>query len=105
MPVDVDLHDGQGSRREQLLAVRHVRRDLERRAPQDVSRGKKPVAVNDSALARELRELIAALDRRAPRVAEAGEISIARDAAALRERALERLAELECSTARYTRST
>jgi hypothetical protein len=105
MPLDVDLHDGQGSRREQLLAVRHVRRDLECRAPQDVSGGKKPVAVNDSALARELRELIAALDRRAPRVAEAGEISIARDAAALRERALERLAELECSTARYTRST
>lgn len=50
--------------------------------------------VNRRELARELRELIAALDRRLPRVEQAGEASIARDAATLRERALKRLAEL-----------
>ena len=45
-------------------------------------------------LARELRELIAALDRRVPQVEQAGEASIARDAAALRAKAMERLADL-----------
>jgi hypothetical protein len=46
-------------------------------------------------LARELRELIAALDRRVPRVAQAGEAAIAADAAALRAKAAERLAQLD----------
>ncbi len=45
-------------------------------------------------LARQLRELIAALDRRVPRVGRAGEASIARDSAALRADALKRLADL-----------
>ena len=52
------------------------------------------MAVNTSALARELEDLIAALDRRVPRVEQAGEIAIAREAAALRARAVARLAEL-----------
>jgi hypothetical protein len=52
------------------------------------------VAVTNSELARELRELIAALDRRVPRVEQAGEAAIARDAATLREKAMKRLAEL-----------
>jgi hypothetical protein len=51
-----------------------------------------------SALARELRELIAALDRRVPRVEQAGEGAIARDAAALREKAVQRLEELEAES-------
>jgi hypothetical protein len=45
-------------------------------------------------LARELRELIAALDRRVPRFERADELSIARDAAALKAKALKRLEEL-----------
>ena len=45
-------------------------------------------------LARELKELIAALDRRVPHVQQAGEADIARDAAALRAKAVERLGEL-----------
>ena len=53
------------------------------------------MAVAGSQLARELRELIAALDRRVPRVERAGEAAIARDAAALRAKAVKRLAELE----------
>jgi hypothetical protein len=52
------------------------------------------MAVTNSELARELRELIAALDRRVPRVEQAGEAAIARDAATLREKAMKRLAEL-----------
>jgi len=53
------------------------------------------VAMSQTELVRELRELIDALDRRLPRVEQAGEASIARDAAALREKAVARLAELE----------
>ena len=53
------------------------------------------MAVSQTELVRELRELIDALDRRLPRVEQAGEASIARDAAALREKAVARLAELE----------
>lgn len=49
------------------------------------------MAIDTEELARELRELIAALDRRMPRVEQAGEAAIARDAAALREKAMERL--------------
>jgi hypothetical protein len=52
------------------------------------------MAVTNSELVRELRELIAALDRRVPRVEQAGEAAIARDAATLREKAMKRLAEL-----------
>jgi len=53
------------------------------------------VAMSQTELVRELRELIDALDRRLPRVEQAGEASIARDAAALREKAVARLGELE----------
>lgn len=52
-----------------------------------------------SDLARELRELIAALDRRLPRVEQAGEAAIARHAAALREKAVQRLKELDAVAA------
>ncbi len=52
------------------------------------------MAVTRSDLARELRELIAALDRRVPRVERAGEAAIAREAAALRAKAVQRLTEL-----------
>jgi hypothetical protein len=52
------------------------------------------VAVTANELARELRELIAALDRRIPRVEQPGEVAIARDAAALRAEALALLGEL-----------
>lgn len=51
-------------------------------------------ALEDTDLARELEELIAALDRRVPRVERAGEAAIAHDAAALRARAFERLEQL-----------
>ena len=46
-------------------------------------------------LARELKELIAAIDRRVPHIERAGEAKIARDAAALKARAVKRLATLE----------
>lgn len=52
------------------------------------------MAVTAAELARDLRELIAALDRRVPRVERAGEHAIARDAAALRAQAERRLAEI-----------
>ena len=52
------------------------------------------MAVSTVDLARELKELIAALDRRVHRVEQAGEADIARQAAALRARAVERLAAL-----------
>ena len=47
-----------------------------------------------TALVRQLQELVAALDRRMPQVMRAGESAIARDAAALRQRALRRIDEL-----------
>lgn len=52
------------------------------------------MAVNTSALLRELEELIAAIDRRVPHIELAGEAAIARDAAALRARATARIAEI-----------
>jgi hypothetical protein len=56
------------------------------------------MAVSTGELARELKDLIAALDRRVPRVEQAGEVAIAREAAALRARAVDRLAELANSS-------
>jgi hypothetical protein len=53
------------------------------------------MAVNPTAVIRDLRELIEALDRRVPHIERAGEASIARDAAALKARALKRIEELE----------
>ena len=60
------------------------------------------MALTETPLVRELRELIAALDRRVPHVERAGEISIAQDAAALKAKALQRLAELERDAAATT---
>jgi hypothetical protein len=50
--------------------------------------------VDAAVLARELKELVAALDRRVPHVERAGEVTIAREASALRAKAVARLAEL-----------
>jgi len=57
------------------------------------------VALTGTRLARDLRELIAALDSRVPQVHRPAEASIARDAAELRARALKRLEELEVQKA------
>jgi hypothetical protein len=76
------------------LALWTLRRGVEYLAPSWWTCRSASVAVTNSELARELRELIAALDRRVPRVEQAGEAAIARDAATLREKAMKRLAEL-----------
>ena len=94
MPVVVDFDDGQESVLDQLLAMRHVWRDLERCAPSCGFTEGPAMAVTSPQLHHELQELIAALDRRVPRVERAGEMSIAREAAALRAKAMKRLAEL-----------
>ena len=94
LPLDGDQHDIEESRRQQLLALRDLRRGLERVSSRHSGYGWLQVEVDRAELVRELDELIAALDRRVPRVERAGEESIARDAAALREKAVKRLAEL-----------
>jgi hypothetical protein len=76
------------------LAVRRLRRNLERFSTGSRVEPGLSMAVNVGELTRELEELIAALDRRLPRVEQAGEAAIARDAAALRAKACDRLAEL-----------
>jgi hypothetical protein len=68
---------------------------VERGTPADAASALRWMALTETPLVRELRELIAALDRRVPHVERAGEISIAKDAAALKAKALQRLAELE----------
>jgi hypothetical protein len=94
MPVILDHDHGSKSRREHLLAVWAVRRNLERRSTGGQTERRPSMAMNAGELARELEELIEALDRRMPRVEQAGEAAIARDAAALRAKAFDRLAEL-----------
>jgi hypothetical protein len=94
VPVVVDRDDREEPRREQLLALQGLRRDLECEPLSWGARARYRVAVNRTQLARELKELITALDRRVPRVERAGEASIARDAAALRAKAVKRLAGL-----------
>jgi hypothetical protein len=93
--VGEDLDGGKERGRQRLLALRHVRRGLERRAPCGRASTGECVAVVPDRLSRELHELIEALDRRVPRVEQAGAEDIARDAAALRAKALQRLRELE----------
>jgi hypothetical protein len=88
----VHRDDGQETRREYVLALCQMRRDLERWASPTL--GRRPMTPTDAELARALRELIEALDRRVPRIANVGEVAIARDAKALREKAVTRLAEL-----------
>ena len=94
MPVEGDRDEGQSSRRRQLLALRRLRRGVERieARPRTWSHS---VALTTAERRRELQELIAALDRRVPHIERAGEAAIARDAAALRNQAMQRLAELE----------
>jgi hypothetical protein len=92
--VDLDYDDRSETRRERVLALWRLWRDLERRSTGGRTARAPCMAVSARELARELEELIAALDRRVPRVEEAGEAAIARDAAVLRARAVERLAQL-----------
>jgi hypothetical protein len=94
MPVALDHDQVTESRREHVLALRKLRRDLERLSTRCQADWSPLVAVSECELARELEELIAAIDRRLPRLDWAGEAAIARDAAALRAKAVERLAEL-----------
>jgi len=81
-------------RRECVLAVWRLRRDLERFSAGDGAQSGSNMAVTAHDVTRELEELVEALDRRVPRVEHAGEAEIARDAAALRAKALDRLTEL-----------
>jgi hypothetical protein len=76
------------------LALRQLRRGLERVATKRAFATGAAVEISARELTRELEELIAALDRRVPRVERAGEAEIAREAAALRARARARLDEL-----------
>ena len=99
LPIVVDYHDREEPGRKQLLALRGLRRNLERLATGFQTHRVEPVEVTRDELVRELRELITALDRRVARVEQAGEAAIARDAAALRERAMRRLAELASEAA------
>jgi len=95
VPVCLDFHDGAEPRREQLLAMRRLRGNLECLPPdRTASRVHMVMVSHMSKITRELEELIAALDRRVPRVERAGEADIARDAAGLRAKAVRRLAEL-----------
>lgn len=100
LPVLGDYHLRQEPGRQRLLALRALRRSVERVAPRGAAFRAFVVAVVKRDLIRELQELIAALDRRVPRVEQAGEAAIAREAAALREKAVRRLRELEERTRR-----
>jgi hypothetical protein len=75
------------------LALRKLRRSLERVAIEEESRQQTTMALTPTAVVRELLELIAALDRRVPHVERTGETAIARDALALKALALKRIAE------------
>jgi hypothetical protein len=95
--------DVEKSRREQLLALLSLRRNLEsgtarRSTSTAVGTMRRDMRSAESAstrIIRELHELIAALDRRVPQVQRAGEVSIAKAAAGLKAEALRRIAELE----------
>jgi hypothetical protein len=100
LPVVGDYHRRPEPGRQRLLALRALRRSVERVAPRGTAVRAVVVAVAKRDLIRELQELIAALDRRVPRVEQAGEATIAREAAALREKAVRRLRELEERTRR-----
>jgi hypothetical protein len=100
VPIGVDFDVGQEPESEQLLALRTMRRSLERFTSYRQKHGGEPMALARPDLIHELEELIEALDRRVPRVEQAGEASIAGDAAALREKAVRRLAELTSKAVR-----
>ncbi len=88
------FHRGANPRREHVLALRPLRRNLERRATRRRAQPSGSMAMSARDVARRLEELIAALDRRVPRAGHAGEAGIAQDAAALRAKAVDRLAQL-----------
>jgi hypothetical protein len=92
VPVNLGHDSRQTSRREQLLALRALRGDVERGSTQRRAAETRGVAMTE--VASRLRELITALDRRAPRAGDTGEPVIARDSAALRDEAVNRLAEI-----------
>jgi hypothetical protein len=93
--IDVDHHHGKDPRRHQLLALRYLRRGVERVAPPRHENGQPVMAMTDDELVRKLEELVEALDRRMPhRIEQPGDAGVAREAATLRERATNRLAEL-----------
>jgi hypothetical protein len=94
VPVVVGGDGGKGPQQHELLPLRKLWRNLESSPHPRYESWGPAMAVTDSALAHELRELITALDRRVPRVEQAGEAAIARDAAALRNKAIKRLAKL-----------
>jgi hypothetical protein len=94
VPFVLDLDERQEPRRQQLLALRTLRRDLERSAARRGPARSTPMAVISPDLVRDLEELIEALDRRAPQGDRAEEDSIARDAAQLRRRAVKRLEQI-----------
>ena len=84
MPVGLDHDHGADTRREHVLALRQLRRDLECLSAQSGADWSPSMAVGACEFVRRLEELIAAIDRRVPRAEEAGEAAIAREAAALR---------------------
>jgi hypothetical protein len=94
MSLALDYHHGAEAGREHVLAMRWLRRSVERGQTRSLAARRTPMALSAGELTRELEELVAALDRRMPRVEQAGELAIARDAAALRAKALGRLSEL-----------
>jgi len=98
MPVFVDRHGSQDSRRRKLLALQRLRRSMECVPFAGGWTWRRPMAMKRSRLVRELLELVAALDRRMPQAQRAGEVSIARDAAALKARAMKRIEEIEHGT-------
>jgi hypothetical protein len=102
VPLGVHRDDGQETRREYVLALRQMRRGVERRA--SAALGTRPMTATNTELARALRELIDALDRRVPRVAHVGEVTIARDAKVLRDKAVKRLEELALDDAAALRT-
>jgi hypothetical protein len=99
LSIVVDNDNGAEPRREHLLALPQLRRNLECLSTEHRTARGLSMALNARDITRELEELIAALDRRVPRVERAGEAAIAREAAALREKAICRLAELAKQTA------
>jgi hypothetical protein len=95
VPVVIHHDNGEEPRRECVLALRNLRRGVERHPTSGFALSTPSMTVSNMELTRALVELIAALDRRVPQVERVGEASIARDADDLRQKARKRLAELE----------
>jgi len=97
MPIHFGHDERETSRRQQLLAMRALRGDVERCSTHGRAAEARGVAMTE--VASRLRELITALDRRAPRSRDTGETVIAQDSAALREEAVNRLADIAAQPA------